>query len=87
MTTKECKIMLTRLKDRLNFEVTDSQKKMDALNMATQSLDAWEEVKNEIKKIRDYYTQQATGHLGFLYGLNLAEKIIDEHLKEVNNES
>ena len=66
---------------------TNQKETLKAIDTAVRSLKAWNEVKDEIKKTRDYYTQQATGHLGFLYGLNLAEKIIDEHLKEVNNES
>lgn len=34
MTPEEAIRMLTRLKDQINFEWTDAQKKMDALNMA-----------------------------------------------------
>ena len=34
LTYEEAIKMLVRIKDRINFEVTDSQKKMDALNMA-----------------------------------------------------
>lgn len=38
--TKEGAIMyLTRLKNRINFEVTDAQGKMDALNMAIKALE------------------------------------------------
>ena len=50
MTTQEAIKMLVRIKDRINFEVTDSQKKMDALNMAIRSLEAWEKVKKDIKQ-------------------------------------
>lgn len=39
MTREEAIRMLIRLKDRINFEVTDSQKKMDALNMAIKALE------------------------------------------------
>lgn len=35
---KETIKILEQLKDKLNYEVTDSQKKMDALNMAIQAL-------------------------------------------------
>lgn len=46
MTREEAIRMLIRLKDQINFEVTDSQKKMDALNMAINALsentDFWE---------------------------------------------
>ncbi len=40
MTNDEAIRMLIRLKDRINFEVTDSQQKMDALNMAIEALSA-----------------------------------------------
>ena len=39
MTNEEAIIMIERLKNSLNYEVTDSQKKMDALNMATVALE------------------------------------------------
>ena len=39
MNKEEAIRMLIRLKDGINFEVTDSQKKMDALNMAIKSLE------------------------------------------------
>ena len=39
MTRAEAIKMLERLKNGINFEVTDSQKKMDALNMAIQALE------------------------------------------------
>lgn len=39
MTNEEAIKMLIRLKDRINFEVTDAQGKMDALNMAIKALE------------------------------------------------
>lgn len=39
MTNQEAIRMLIRLKDRINWEVTDAQKKMDALNMAIEALE------------------------------------------------
>ena len=45
MNTEEIIRILTRIKDTINFEVTDSQKKMDALNAAIQKL------KQEIKPV------------------------------------
>lgn len=56
-----------------------------ALEKAVRHIRAWGAVKEDIRKTRKYYIQQATGHLGFLYGLNLAEKIIDQNLKEEDN--
>lgn len=38
MTNEEVIRMLTRLKDQINFEWTDAQKKMDALNVAIEAL-------------------------------------------------
>ena len=38
MTNEEAIRLLERIKDRINFEVTDAQKKMDALNMAIKTL-------------------------------------------------
>ena len=40
MTNDEAIRMLTRLKDQINFEWTDAQKKMDALNVAIEALSA-----------------------------------------------
>lgn len=40
MNTEEAIRMLTRLKDQINFEWTDAQKKMDALNVAIEALKA-----------------------------------------------
>ena len=40
LTYEEAIKMLVRIKDRINFEVTDSQKKMDALNMAIHLLES-----------------------------------------------
>lgn len=39
MSNNEAIKMLVRLKDCINFEVTDAQCKMDALNMAIKSLE------------------------------------------------
>jgi len=39
MKNNEAIRMLVRLKDCINFEVTDAQKKMDALNMAIKALE------------------------------------------------
>lgn len=39
MTVEEAIRMIERIKDRINWEVVDSQKKMDALNMAIKSLE------------------------------------------------
>jgi hypothetical protein len=39
MTKKEAIRLLERIKDRINYEVTDAQKKMDALNMAINALE------------------------------------------------
>lgn len=39
MTREEAIMMLVRIKDRINYEVTDAQKKMDALNMAIKALE------------------------------------------------
>lgn len=38
MNTEEAIRMLTRLKDQINFEWTDAQKKTDALNIAIEAL-------------------------------------------------
>ena len=38
MTREEAIRMLTRLKDQINFEWTDAQKKTDALNIAIEAL-------------------------------------------------
>lgn len=38
MTNEEAIRMLVRIKERINFEVTDAQGKMDALNMAIEAL-------------------------------------------------
>lgn len=38
MTNEEAIRMLTRLKNQINFEWTDAQKKMDALNVAIKAL-------------------------------------------------
>ena len=38
MTNEEAIRILTRLKDQINFEWTDAQKKMDALNVAIEAL-------------------------------------------------
>ena len=38
MTREEAIRMIERIKDRINWEVVDSQKKMDALNMAIKAL-------------------------------------------------
>lgn len=51
MTREEAIRMLIRLKDGINFEVTDSQKKMDALNMAIKSLEAWEKIKDQLSEL------------------------------------
>lgn len=39
MTRGEAIRMLVRIKDQINFEWVDSQRKMDALNMAIEALD------------------------------------------------
>ena len=39
MTNQEAISMLIRLKDRINWEVTDAQKKMDSLNMTIKALE------------------------------------------------
>ena len=65
----------------------DYPKYSEAFEKAIQRIKAWDNVLDEIRKTRDYYKQQATGHLGFLYGLNLAEKIIEQNLMEVNDET
>lgn len=39
MTKEEAIRLLVRIKDRINYEVTDAQKKMDALNMAIKALE------------------------------------------------
>ena len=58
--------------------------------MAIRSLEAWEKVKEEIQeKINDLdertiYTEMENGKW---CGLRLAEKIIDQHLQEVENDS
>ena len=49
MTNKEATRMLERIKNRINFEVTDAQKKMDALNMAIQALEEIDTLEQEPK--------------------------------------
>lgn len=52
MTLEEAIKILIRLKDRINFEVTDSQKKMDALNMAIKALESpWISVSERLPEI------------------------------------
>ena len=43
MSSEEAIMYLTRLKDRINFEVTDAQGKMDALNLAIKALQEQED--------------------------------------------
>ena len=63
----------------------DYPKYSEALEKAIRHIKAWNNVKDDISKTRDYYKQQATGHLGFLNGLNLAEKIIEQNLRDIEN--
>lgn len=44
MTTEEVIRTLTRIKNQINFEWTDAQKKMDALNVAIEALSAQPEI-------------------------------------------
>ncbi len=50
MTNKEVIMMLTRLKDRINWEDTDCQKKVDALNIAIYKLDRNNTFRRDIPK-------------------------------------
>ena len=84
MTTQEAIKMLVRIKDRINFEVTDSQKKMDALNMAIRSLEAWEKVKKDIKQWYWDADKQALRKDPCVVDgmIDLFIRTIDKHLKE-----
>lgn len=92
MTTQEAIKMLVRIKDRINFEVTDSQKKMDALNMAIRSLEADRTVEKELYAIREEMQYIKVAELQ-IYGkaswrfTSAIEDIITKHLKEVENDS
>lgn len=77
MTREEAIRMLIRLKDGINFEVTDSQKKMDALNMAIKSLEAWEKIEDDIYELDCWDREYAKG-------VNDVQEIIDKHLSEVS---
>ena len=50
MTNEEVIKMLTRLKDRINWEDTDCQKKVDALNIAIYKLDRNNTFRRDIPK-------------------------------------
>ena len=81
MTTQEAIKMLVRIKDRINFEVTDSQKKMDALNMAIRSLEADRKIEKILYDIRNKITML------FIFDRELVVEIIDKYIKEVENDS
>ena len=90
MTREEAIRMLERLKDRINFEVTDSQQKMDALNMAIRSLENDRTIEKVLYAIREEMQFIKVAELqiygkqswGFTKGI---EGIINEHLKGVEN--
>ena len=84
--------MLERLKNGINFEVTDSQAKMDALNMAIRCLDAWEKIVADIGKNYAECMQSCPDEEDGCRGCT--EKtfdsifiIIQKHLIEVGNDS
>lgn len=60
MTKEEAIRMLVRIKERINFEVTDAQGKMDALNMAIRALSGsenpnkWIPVSERLPEIHNY---------------------------------
>ena len=81
MTIQEVIKMLVRIKDRINFEVTDSQKKMDALNMAIRSLEADRKIENVLYDIRNKITML------FIFDRESVVEIIDKHLKEVEDDT
>lgn len=56
MTREEETIrMLERLKNRINFEVTDSQKKMNALNLAIQAIKQIDKISDIIEGNIDHF--------------------------------
>lgn len=84
MTREEAIRMIERIKDRINWEVVDSQKKMDALNMAIKSLEAWEKVKTEIGATLEHHEEFYNNNLSYRYGMEATLEIIDKHLAEVS---
>ena len=66
MTRKKAIHMLVRLKDRINFEVTDAQMKMDALNMAIKVL--------EQEPCEDCISRQAVMSLAYHFLENPSEE-------------
>ena len=68
---------------------TNQKETLEAIDKAVYSLEAWDKVKDDIGRIKDYYNQGARGnHKGFLYGLNVALHVINHYLEgEEQNES
>lgn len=94
MTIDEYIRMLERLKDRINFEVTDSQQKMDALTTAIKSLEAWEKVKEDIiskfkgcaicEFARSDYAEDDVPEYKAVGSIGNVIAIIDKYLQEVS---
>lgn len=84
MTREEAIRMIERIKDRINWEVVDSQKKMDALNMAIKSLEAWSKVMKEINE--SFINNDLDFGEETYYNSALVDvlEIIDKHLPEVS---
>ena len=64
MTNEEVIRMLVRIKERINFEVTNAQEKMDALNIAIKALEqselnlSYNSVKTELEPCEDEYIEK-----------------------------
>ena len=74
MTKEEAIRMLTRLKDQINFEWADAQKKMDALNVAIEALKQTEWIPCSERLPEEYTDVLATTVWG---DITIAERLDD----------
>lgn len=82
MTRDEATRILVRIKDQINFEWVDSQRKMDALNTAIRSLEAWDDVTAEFAMAVPWCIDTEEDR-AYMEGLNTGYHIVQKHLKEV----
>ena len=82
MTREEA---IEHIKNIKIFAITDgyyTDEAIEALAMATRSLEAWEKVRKELKEKRNEYSD--CGLIGSASGISRSLDIIDKHLAEVS---
>lgn len=90
MNTEEIIRTLTRIKDSINFEVTDSQKKVDALNEAIQKFkqeSCEDAISRDAVLEKAVYTETEDGWCGYTVDVDYIKSLpsVNPHKNIVNN--